>query len=121
MMSAPVWPWRCLNPYEEEGSAVRSLPIPFPSQGTERQRSPFPLAGEGRGGGSIEAPERATVLFLTRRRTCAGITLARMRIEQPLAQAHGLGRHLDQLILLDVGDRALQGERARRRQPDHLV
>src|SRR5687767_8651811 len=37
-----------------------------------------------------------------------GLPLALVRIEEPLADAHDLRRHLDQLVLLDVGDRLLQ-------------
>src|SRR3546814_6073228 len=46
----------------------------------------------------------------------AAFLLARMRVEQALAQAHRLRRHLDQLVVGDVGERLLQAHHAWRRQ-----
>src|SRR3546814_2648255 len=44
-----------------------------------------------------------------------------MRVEQALAQAHRLRRHLDQLVVGDVGERLLQAHHAWRRQAHCLV
>jgi hypothetical protein len=44
-----------------------------------------------------------------------------MRIEIPLPQPNALRRHLDQLIVLDVGDRLLGRHPPRRGQADRVV
>src|SRR5690606_23375080 len=47
--------------------------------------------------------------------------LAVVRIEQLLAQADALRRHLDQLVVADIGDRLFQRHLARRGEADRLV
>src|SRR5207302_10608166 len=44
-----------------------------------------------------------------------------MRVEEPLPDPDRLGRDLDQLVVLDVGDRLFQAHPARRGQADALV
>ena len=57
---------------------------------------------------------------LTRFRS-AGLAFAFVGVELALAQADGLGRDLNQLVVVDVGDGLLQRELARRGQADRLV
>lgn len=38
----------------------------------------------------------------------AGVLLALVRVEVPLAQADGGGRHLDEFVVLDIGHRRLE-------------
>src|SRR6201988_5284534 len=47
--------------------------------------------------------------------------LAFVRIEQLLAQPDRLWRHLDQFVVLDIGERLLQRHADRRRQPHRFV
>src|SRR5439155_27246056 len=42
-------------------------------------------------------------------------------VEQALAHADRLGRDLDQLVVLDIGDRLFEAHLDRRRQPHRLV
>jgi hypothetical protein len=44
-----------------------------------------------------------------------------MRVEEALADADHLGRDLDQLVVLDVGDRLLEAHAARRGEADAFV
>src|SRR5437867_4483601 len=109
-----------LSRYGGIETAVHPLPIPPPSRGREIKFVPSPLEGEGWGGGYVKAPDYARPP-LARSSAGAGVALTCMGIEQALAQAYRFGRHLHQFILLDIGDRPFERERARRRQPDHLV
>src|SRR5581483_9580390 len=47
--------------------------------------------------------------------------LSQMRQQFALAQADGFGRHLDKLIVFDIGDGLLQRHRHDGREPDRLV
>ena len=51
----------------------------------------------------------------------AGGALAVVGVEQALAQADRFRRHLDQLVVGDIGDRLLQAHDLRRGQPHRLV
>src|SRR5258708_2074898 len=47
--------------------------------------------------------------------------LAEMGQERALAQANGFRRHLDQLVILDIGDRLLERRRDHRGEPHRFV
>ena len=44
-----------------------------------------------------------------------------MRIQIPFAQADGLGCHLDQLIIINIGNGLFQRHLNRRGQPDRII
>src|SRR5690349_10843453 len=64
---------------------------------------------------------RGIVVRALRRFELARLALALVRIEEALADADRLGGHLDELVVLDVGDRLLQAHALRRRQANALV
>src|SRR4029077_19778773 len=49
------------------------------------------------------------------------VLLAFVRIEELLAQANRFGRHFDQLVILDIGERLFQRHADRRGEPGRLV
>src|SRR5882724_12074246 len=65
----------------------------------------------------------ATHHSLTSRHRFLGLfgALALVRVEELLAQADRFRRHLDELVVLDIGERLFQRHPDRRRQPHRLV